>query len=143
MLELKNPDFKTAVRVADAVNAFTRTRFHTRGAHEEDLRRVTLLCPPGVGATRFMAEIGDLTVEPDVPARVVIDERTGTVVIGEDVQISTVAVTHGSLTVRITETPAGVAARAAVGRQDPGRALHRHLVDASPRARWRCCTARR
>ena len=52
-----------------------------------------------------MAEIGDLTVEPDVPARVVIDERTGTVVIGEDVQISTVAVTHGSLTVRITESP--------------------------------------
>ena len=52
-----------------------------------------------------MAEIGDLRVEPDAPARVIIDERTGTVVIGEDVQISTVAVTHGSLTVRITETP--------------------------------------
>ncbi|RYB06106.1 flagellar basal body P-ring protein FlgI [Lichenibacterium ramalinae] len=105
VLELKNPDFKTAVRVADAVNAYTRQRFHTRGAHEEDLRRVALLCPPGVGATRFMSEIGDLTVDPDVPARVVIDERTGTVVIGEDVQISTVAVTHGSLTVRITESP--------------------------------------
>ena len=55
--------------------------------------------------TRFMAEIGDLLVEPDTPARVIIDERTGTVVIGQDVQISTVAVTHGSLTVRITETP--------------------------------------
>ena len=105
VLELKNPDFKTAVRVADAVNGYTRQRFHTRAAHEEDLRRITLLCPPGVGATRFMSEIGDLTVEPDVPARVVIDERTGTVVIGEDVQISTVAVTHGSLTVRITESP--------------------------------------
>ncbi len=105
VLELKNPDFKTAVRVADAVNAYTRSRFHMKGAQENDLRRVTLLCPPGVGATRFMSEIGDLTVDPDVPARVVIDERTGTVVIGEDVQISTVAVTHGSLTVRITETP--------------------------------------
>ena len=105
VLELKNPDFKTAVRVADAVNAYTRARFHTRAAHEEDLRRVTLLCPPGIGAARFMSEIGDLRVEPDAPARVIIDERTGTVVIGQDVQISTVAVTHGSLTVRVTETP--------------------------------------
>ena len=52
-----------------------------------------------------MAEIGDLTVELDTPARVVVDERTGTVVIGQDVQISTVAVTHGNLTVRVTEQP--------------------------------------
>ena len=44
-------------------------------------------------------------MEPDTPARVVVDERTGTVVIGRNVQISTVAVTHGNLTVRITEAP--------------------------------------
>jgi len=44
-------------------------------------------------------------VEPDQPARVVIDERTGTIVIGSDVRISTVAVAHGSITVRVTETP--------------------------------------
>ena len=104
-LELKNPDFKTAVRVADAINRYTSGRFRVRAAQEQDLRRVALLCPPGVTATRFMSEIGDLLVEPDVPARVVIDERTGTVVIGQDVQISTVAVTHGSLTVRVTESP--------------------------------------
>jgi flagellar P-ring protein precursor FlgI len=52
-----------------------------------------------------MAEIGDLLVEPDTVAKVVVDSRTGTVVIGQDVQISTVAVTHGTLTVRVTETP--------------------------------------
>ncbi len=104
-LELKNPDFKTAVRVSDAINRYTRQRFRMRSAQEQDLRRVSLLCPPGVSPTRFMSEIGDLLVEPDAPARVVVDERTGTVVIGQDVQISTVAVTHGSLTVRITETP--------------------------------------
>ena len=52
-----------------------------------------------------MAEIGELVVEPDAPARVVIDERTGTIVIGKDVQISTVAVAHGNLTVRVTESP--------------------------------------
>ena len=44
-------------------------------------------------------------MEPDTPARVIVDERTGTVVIGRNVQISTVAVTHGNLTVRITEAP--------------------------------------
>ena len=52
-----------------------------------------------------MAEIGELPVEPDTVARVVIDSRTGTVVIGQDVQISTVAVTHGTLSVRVNETP--------------------------------------
>ena len=104
-LELRNPDFKTAVRITDAINAYAKAHFRARAAQEQDLRRVALLCPPGVNTTRFMSEIGDLTVEPDTPARVVIDERTGTVVIGEDVQISTVAVTHGSLTVRITESP--------------------------------------
>lgn len=104
-VELKNPDFKTAVRIADAINQFTRYRFRTRSAEERDLRRVSVLVPPGISPTRFLAEIGDLAVDVDTPARVVIDERTGTVVIGQDVQISTVAVTHGSLTVRITETP--------------------------------------
>ncbi len=104
-LDLKNPDFKTAIRIADAVNHYTRARFHALTARAQDLRRVSLVCPPGVDPTRFMAEVGDITVEPDTPARVIVDERTGTVVIGQDVQISTVAVTHGSLTVRITETP--------------------------------------
>jgi flagellar P-ring protein precursor FlgI len=52
-----------------------------------------------------MSEIGELLIDPDTAARVVIDARTGTVVIGQDVQISTVAVTHGTLNVRISETP--------------------------------------
>ena len=59
-------------------------------------------------------------VTPDTPARVVIDERTGTIVIGKDVQISTVAVTHGNLTVRITESAAGVAAEAVLQGRDRG-----------------------
>lgn len=103
-LELRNPDFGTAVSVADAINAYTMKRFSVRSAKEEDLRRVTLTRPREVSAARFIAEVGDLLVEPDAPARVVIDERTGTIVIGRDVQISTVAVAHGSLTVRVTES---------------------------------------
>lgn len=105
ILELKNPDFKTAVQITDAINAFTLERYGERLARERDYRSVALIRPRHVGEARFMAEIGDLRVDPDVPARVVIDSRTGTVVIGRDVQVSTVAVTHGNLTVRITETP--------------------------------------
>jgi flagellar P-ring protein precursor FlgI len=105
VLELKNPDFNTAVRVADAINAYAAQRFGAPVAFERDLRAVVLQKPPKIGAARFIAEIGNIAVEPDTPARVVIDERTGTVVIGQNVQISTVAVTHGNLTVRVTETP--------------------------------------
>src|SRR5262245_20483303 len=105
VLELRNPDFNTAVSVADAINTYTHERFGIKVAREDDLRTVTVQRPFYVGAARFMAEIGDLPVQADVPARVVIDERTGTIVIGKDVQISTVAVAHGNLTVRITEAP--------------------------------------
>lgn len=102
---LRNPDFNTAVRVVDAINAFSVTRWGGRVAREQDQRSIALIKPASLGTARFIAEIGDLSVEPDVPARVVIDSRSGTVVIGQDVQISTVAVAHGNLTVRITETP--------------------------------------
>jgi flagellar P-ring protein precursor FlgI len=105
VLELRNPDFNTAVKVADAINAYTQRRYGAKVAREDDLRTITLQRPFYISATRFMAEVGELFVRPDVPARVVIDERTGTIVIGKDVQISTVAVAHGNLTVRVTESP--------------------------------------
>ncbi len=104
-LELRNPDYKTAVRIADAINYYARERLHKRVAYEQDFRTVTLFRPPEISVTRFMAEIGDLLIEPDMTARVVLDARTGTIVIGQDVQISTIAVTHGTLSVRISETP--------------------------------------
>ncbi len=104
-LELKNPDFNTVIRVVDAINAYTRSNYGLIVAREEDQRSIALAKPDSVDAARFMAEIGELLVEPDAPARVVVDARSGTVVIGQDVQISTVAVTYGNITVRITETP--------------------------------------
>jgi flagellar P-ring protein precursor FlgI len=103
VLELRNPDFNTAVRVADAINRYSIDRFGLRLAREEDLRSIVVQKPRSIAAARLVAEIGDLVAEPDAPARVVIDERTGTIVIGKDVQISTVAVAHGNLTVRVTE----------------------------------------
>ncbi|QGM97912.1 flagellar basal body P-ring protein FlgI [Methylocystis parvus OBBP] len=105
VLQLRNPDYTTSVRVADAVNRYARQRYRMTLARERDDRSVLLALPKGAHATRLLAEIGELRVAVETPARVVIDERTGTVVIGADVQISSVAVTHGGLTVRITETP--------------------------------------
>lgn len=105
VLQLRNPDYATAVHIADAVNDYTRRRFKTALARERDNRSVALSLPNGAHATRFLAEIGELRINVETPARVVVDERTGTVVIGADVQISPIAVTHGGLTVRITETP--------------------------------------
>lgn len=104
-IELRNPDFATAIRIVDVINQFSAERYGTKVAHEKDLRSVGLRCPARVSAARFMADIGELPISPDAPARVVIDEKTGTVVIGRNVRISTVAVAHGSITVRVTETP--------------------------------------
>ncbi|MDZ5698445.1 flagellar basal body P-ring protein FlgI [Chelativorans sp. M5D2P16] len=104
-LQLRNPDFSTAVRVTDAINAYTKKRFGARLAMEQDSRTVNIRKPKNISAARFYAEIENLVVEPDAPARVVVDERTGTVVIGNDVRISRVGISHGALTVRVTEMP--------------------------------------
>ncbi len=105
VLEVRNPDFNTVVDIADAINAYTSRRYNRALARELDARTVSITRPDKVAITRFIAEIGRLAVRPDTPARVVIDERTGTIVIGHKVQIATVAVTHGNLTVRISELP--------------------------------------
>ena len=105
VLELRSPDFNTAVRIADTINAYTGQTYGVRSAREEDLRTITLARPHNISPARFLAEVGSLLVETDAPARVVIDERTGTIVIGQDVKISTVAVAHGNLSVRVTDLP--------------------------------------
>ena len=104
-LQLYNADFSTAVRIADVINDYTRQRFGARVAAERDSRTVSVKKPKGVSAARFYAEIENLVIEADTPARVVIDERTGTIVIGNQVKISRVAISHGTLAVRITEAP--------------------------------------
>lgn len=104
VLELRNPDFETAARIADAINNYLQKRYKSRSARELDNRSVSVTFPPQIATARFMAEIGELRVEANTPAKVVIDERSGTVIIGHDVQISPVAVTHGGLTVRVSET---------------------------------------
>jgi flagellar P-ring protein FlgI len=104
-LQLRNPDFSTAVMVADVINQYARDRFGKAVASEQDSRTVFLQKPGGISPARFIAEIENLLIQADTPARVVIDERSGTIVIGQDVRISKVAISHGTLTVRITEQP--------------------------------------
>ena len=103
--ELRNPDFTTAVRIMDVINDFAKERYGMPIARAKDQQSVMLRKPPRMLSSRLLAEIGELEVNPDQSARVVIDERTGTIVIGSEVRISTVAVAHGNITVRVTETP--------------------------------------
>ncbi|MDQ6433734.1 flagellar basal body P-ring protein FlgI [Mesorhizobium sp. LHD-90] len=105
ILQLRNADFSTAVRIADTINDYSMERFGRRVAAEQDSRTVIIKKPGEISAARFFAELENLVVESDSPARVVLDERTGTIVIGNEVKISRVAVSHGTLTVRVTEAP--------------------------------------
>ena len=102
-LGLRNPDLTTARRVAQAINAF----LGTDAARPSDPTTVHLLVPENyVGnVVNLLTDIEQLRVEPDQIARIVIDEATGTIVMGENVRISTVAIAQGSLTIRITEAP--------------------------------------
>ena len=100
---LHNPDFTTARRVSDAVNAF----LGTVAAVPTDPGTVMVSVPENHtgSVVDLMTQVEQLRIEPDQPARVVIDENTGVIVIGDDVRISTVAIAQGNLTIRVTETP--------------------------------------
>jgi flagellar P-ring protein precursor FlgI len=102
-MSLRNPDFTTAQRVAAAINE----RLRGTPAQATDPSSVLLTVPMERrgNVVGLMNDIEQLRIEPDQRARVVIDEKTGVIVMGENVRISTVAVAQGSLTVRITETP--------------------------------------
>jgi flagellar P-ring protein precursor FlgI len=103
--QLRNPDFTTAVGMADVINAFSEARYGTPIAEARDSTTVAVRKPPRADLARLTAELEGLVVETDSPARVVVNERTGTIVIGNDVRISKVAVSHGTLVVQINETP--------------------------------------
>jgi flagellar P-ring protein FlgI len=105
-LQLHNPDFATAVRVAKAINSFSKKNYGERVARARDLRTIEIMRPEKVSITQLFADIGDLMIEVDVPARVVVDEKSGTVVIGQDVRVSPVAVSHGNLIIKVSERPA-------------------------------------
>jgi flagellar P-ring protein precursor FlgI len=101
-LQLRHADFTTAARIVEAVNQ----SFSTGGrpiAQAENSAVVAIEMPQSYSSRQvaFFSEIENLTVEADRPARVVINERTGTIVLGKDVRIAPVAIMQGSLTVEI------------------------------------------
>ncbi len=102
-LALRNPDFVTANRIAAAVNQ----TLGVTAARATDPTTVELAVPPAYrgNVAGLVTRIETVTVRPDQVARVVVDERTGTIVMGDAVRISTVAVAQGNLTVRVEETP--------------------------------------
>lgn len=105
VLQLMNPDFDTAISITDRINKYTKSHFKKELAAELSHQAIGVKIPDTISPTRFFARIGKLSITPDIPARIVVDERTGTVVIGSEVQVSTVAITHGGLTVSVTEEP--------------------------------------
>lgn len=98
-LLLHDKDYTTAHRIALAVNQALGSAL----AHADDAGAVEVAIPEALRAdpVPFFARIEDVRVEPDRVARVVLNERTGTVVIGSEVRIAAIAITHGNLTIRI------------------------------------------
>src|SRR6266404_5576174 len=132
-LALRNADFTTAKRIAAAVNDF----LGVKTAEPIDPSTVQLAIPAEFkgNVVAFLTEIEQLQVEPDLAAKVVIDERSGIIVMGRDVRVSMVAVAQGNLTVTISESaqvsqPAPfargrtvTAPRSRIGVQEDGRKL--------------------
>jgi flagellar P-ring protein FlgI len=102
-LALRNADFTTAKRIAAAVNDY----LGAKSAEPIDPSTVQLSIPTEFkgNVVAFLTEIEQLQVEPDLSAKIVIDERSGIIVMGRDVRVATVAVAQGNLTVTISESP--------------------------------------
>ncbi len=96
---LREPDFITITRVQSAIERFVG---HGR-ARAVDSASVVIPVDEKLGRSpiQLVASLEDLEVEPDTPARIVVNERTGTIIIGEHVRISTVALAHGNLNITI------------------------------------------
>ena len=105
-LALRTPDFTAAMRIEEALNA----AFGRRCAEMTDSGTVVInLMEAGARSpAHLIAMIENITIEPQLPARVVVDQRSGTIVMGHDVRISRVAVSQGNLTIRIEERPLAI-----------------------------------
>ena len=102
-LSLHNPDLTTANRISDAINAYLGAAV----AVVNDPATVRINVPGNYknGVVGLLTDIEQLKVDPDQPAKVIIDEQSGVIVMGSDVRISTVAIAQGNLTIKVTETP--------------------------------------
>lgn len=95
-LLLRDPDFATSAKISQAIND------HFPGASKSvDPGTVQIRVPAGLTrrVTDFVGEVGLLSISPDAPARVVINERTGTVIVGHNVRVSAISISHGNLVI--------------------------------------------
>jgi len=101
-MTLFNPDFTTALRVSKAIN----DAMGEAVAKALDSGTVGLSIPEiqRSNVAGFLARLETLTVAPDIVAKIIVNEKTGTVVIGENVRVSTVAISHGSLSITVRES---------------------------------------
>ncbi|MBQ7618125.1 MAG: flagellar basal body P-ring protein FlgI [Desulfovibrio sp.] len=101
-LNLRSADFSTAQQIAERLNQAIGGNF----ARAVDATSVNLQVPPQYrnNLVPLMASVENLEVTPDTPAKVVVDEKTGTVVLGRDVRISKAAVAHGNLQITVKES---------------------------------------
>jgi len=104
-LQLNHPDFTTASRISEVINKKYGTDKPL--AKAENSGTIAITIPPQFASreTDFIAELERLQVETDRVARVVVNERTGTIIMGKEVRVSPVAIMHGNLTVEIQTTP--------------------------------------
>ncbi len=102
-LALRTPDFTTASRIAGAINGFVGDEIAR--AIDPGTIDLFILSQERGGAVSLIADIEQLRVATDQPAKVVIDEHSGVIVMGEDVAIEEVAIAHGNLTVRVSAGP--------------------------------------
>jgi flagellar P-ring protein precursor FlgI len=102
-LTLRNPDLTTAGRVAQVINR----AFGVRMSHPLDPTTIQLQIPANMrpNVVAMLSKVEQLRVKTDQIARVVIDEKAGIIVMGQEVRIDPVAIAQGNLTVRVTETP--------------------------------------
>jgi flagellar P-ring protein FlgI len=97
--QLHNPDFTSAARMAEAINAIYPDSANPRDAVSIDVRLPATYTGREVN---FLADVGAIEVTPDTLARIVINERTGTIVATSTVRLSQVAISHGALTITVT-----------------------------------------
>ncbi len=101
-LMLKQPDFTTALRVRNAINQYFRGEYSKATDHQTIVVQVPEVLHDDL--VRAIHHIENLRVRPDESARVVVDEKTGTIVMGQDVRLSSVAISHSNLTIRVNES---------------------------------------
>jgi flagellar P-ring protein FlgI len=100
VISLKGPDFTNAQRIAERINEVFQ-----RAASAIDGGTVNVMTPESLRSNpvKFLSMVENLEIKPDGLARIVVDEKTGTVVIGENITVSTVAVSHGNISIQVKE----------------------------------------